>query len=399
MENHSQIKTPMPVSGSNPWLIDTTLRDGEQAAGVVFSRAEKIEIARALDEAGIPEIEAGIPAMGASEIDDLRALCDLGLRARLITWCRAMRGDLQKALQGGVKAAHFSLPVSDLHRNAWRKSRAWVLRTLREIAEEFGAAFSFLSVGAQDASRADRSFLITFIDMARQVGLRRVRLADTVGLLNPDQTRDLIESVRQAVPGMPVEFHAHNDLGMATANTLTALLAGAAAASVTVNGLGERAGNAALEEVVMALRCTSGIDCGIRTTHLGRLSQMVAQASRRRLPAGKPVVGENAFRHESGIHCQGILQDARTYEPFSPDSVGIRSPPFVLGRHSGIHSLLHVLRSSFPQLTTGQARAILEKLRRAAQQEKRPMPIEEVRRLAASMLSGDQSTGVTAWLS
>lgn len=372
----------MSLHPTTPYLIDTTLRDGEQAAGVVFALAEKVAIASALAAIGVPELEVGIPAMGEQEVDHVRAIVALRLPCRILTWGRAHEDDLAAAAQTGAHGFHFSLPVSPVHLRAWGKDEAWVLRTLRQMAQQARDTFHYFSVGAQDASRATPSFLREFAAAVADCGAMRLRLADTVGILTPLTTMQLVANLHHAQPDLPLEFHGHNDLGMATANTVTALQSGAAAASVTVNGLGERAGNAALEEVAMALKVGARIDLGLKTAQFAALSDLVSRASGRSLRDDKPIVGQGAFRHESGIHLHGLTRDRATYEPFSPGEVGSQSS-FVAGRHGGSAGLVALAAQTGHALDRLEAARLLPRLRERAVELKRALTPSEFTALLA----------------
>lgn len=360
---------------TNPYIIDTTLRDGEQMPGTVFTREEKLKIAIALTEVGVGEIEAGIPVMGPTEQEDIAAILSLNLPCRITGWCRATMADLEAAEAADLDCVHLSFPISDHHFRALGKDSIWVFNTLEKVLPEALKRFSFVSVGAQDSARADREMLIAFAKRVKELGGHRLRIADTVGVMNPFQTVELFRQLKAAVPALELAFHAHNDLGMATANTLAAFEGGATAADVTACGFGERAGNAALEQVAMTIPSLN-----LRTHRLSPLCDLVMEAAGVNVPSCAPIIGRNVFSHESGIHVHAILNHRDAYEPFSSADIGrTDSTRIVLGIHSGEAALRHALK----QLNINPGREplgwLLNRIRHHALETKCPIGPRELK--------------------
>ncbi len=365
------------------YIIDTTLRDGEQAPGVVFSLGEKIEIARQLDELGIPELEIGTPAMGENEQNDIRTLTSQGFSFDSTCWCRATINDLQAALKCGASRVNLSFPVSDIQLKAIGKNRNWVRQEIPAIMEFATKNFEFVAVGAQDASRANSSFLNEYIQTTAFYGAKRVRIADTVGILNPLSVQALFQNLTNTFPNVDFEFHGHNDLGMATANHVVALQSGAKSVSLTVNGLGERAGNACLEEVAFALKYSCGYDFEFDGGKMVQLSKWVEKVSERKLALSKPVSGSLVFSHESGIHCRSLKENPLSYQPFNPKEIG-RETELVIGKHSGIGAVNELLEKRNIFLHKTELANLLSKIKSLSAQLKRDLHFHEVQNLISN---------------
>jgi homocitrate synthase NifV len=370
-------------------INDTTLRDGEQAPGVVFNLSEKLAIARELAAAGADEIEAGTPAMGEEEVEAIAAIVSANLPLRVGAWCRLNEADVDAALRAGVKMVNISAPMSRLQMRVKLKAEP------QEVADRVTRVVGYardkgleVALGGEDSSRADLRDIGLIAGAAAKLGVFRFRFADTLGLLDPFSTYEYIKRLRNETD-LAIEFHGHNDLGLATANTLAAIRAGASHASVTVLGLGERAGNAPLEEVCVALPRTAEARTGVDPTRLAALAELVAHAARDSIPRAKPIVGADIFTHESGIHVAGLLSDVRTYQGLDPAMLG-RRHKVVIGKHSGLAALRSICATAGIDLDGKAGAALLARVKSIAKLTKALVPESRVRQWAREEISAQE---------
>lgn len=368
-------------------FCDTTLRDGEQAPGVSFRLHERMAIAHALDDLGLDVLEIGVPAMGPAEQADLRKILAVPQRAQVCTWNRARRKDIDASLHCGATSVHISIPVSKTL--ATLKFSGGLVMAQEQLIETVDYAHHLglqVSIGFEDASRADPAFLATLCGELTTWPILRIRFADTVGILTPHTTAQQIAALRRST-FIPIEFHGHNDFGLAAANSLAALESGATWISTTVLGLGERAGNASMETVAVVAQQLLGMRVNLDFRQFPRVAKQIAAFANRAIPVDQPVIGDSVFTHESGIHVDGTLKDPGCYEPYDPATVG-RQRSIVYGRHSGRHSIIDLLESAGALYDSAVVESLLSTVQEMAQAKKSFLLAEEVLRLYWNRLGG-----------
>jgi homocitrate synthase NifV len=361
-------------------INDTTLRDGEQAPYVAFSLKEKLKIAELLYESGADELEVGIPAMGEKEQEDLKEIIALDLPMRVMSWNRATMNDLEASLKCGVKAVDLSIPVSEMMIGIKLNSdKDKLFRNLEEVVLTAKKEGLFVCIGGEDASRADIGFLQEVLKFGKNLGADRFRYCDTVGILTPNKTYNtILDLVSQNL--LDIEMHTHNDFGMATANSIAGIEAGAISANTTVIGLGERAGNASFEQLLMSLTYQFGEQRVINPEKLKSVVQTVAYAANKHINSNAPIVGEHIFSHESGIHVNGMLKSKSAYEAFKPNDVGL-DRFFPIGKHSGSSTLLYHLKLVGIEPNLSKVKSLLPKVRDIVTKRKQVLEPFELKEL------------------
>lgn len=362
-------------------VFDTTLRDGEQSPGCSMNLSEKVEMARQLEKLGVDVIEAGFAIASPMDFKSVQKIAKAVSRCTVASLARCTRGDIDAAWDAVKEAAHprihVFLATSDIHMEyKLQMTREQVLQRISDMVAYARSKCTDVEFSAEDASRSDRAFLAQCYSNAVAAGAATLNVPDTVGYSTPQEMGDLIRYLREHVAGVEkvdISVHCHNDLGMAVANTLSCIQAGAAQVECTVNGIGERAGNASMEEIVMALhtrRDFYGAETSINTRQIYRSSKLLSNITGVPIPPSKAIVGANAFAHESGIHQHGVIANAQTYEIMNSTDVGVPQNTMVLGKHSGKHALREKLESMGYELSDEELESVFARFKAMADKKK-----------------------------
>ena len=362
-------------------IFDTTLRDGEQSPGASMNTAEKLRIATQLEKLGVDILEAGFPAASEGDLEAVSRIAGKLKQTQVAALARTSKDDIDRAWQAIRHAAkpriHTFIATSDIHlKYKLKMSREEVVRAAVEAVKYAASLADNVEFSAEDGSRSDRDFLCKVFEAVIEAGAKTVNLPDTVGYAIPDEFSDLVRYVNAHTPNIDkavLSVHCHNDLGLATANTLSAITAGARQAEVTINGIGERAGNTSLEEVVMSLVTRNnslGLTTSIHTQQIHPTSRLVSMITGILVQPNKAIVGANAFAHEAGIHQDGVLKNPMTYEIMKPETIGLSTNRLVLGKHSGRHALRSRLKSMGYDLSDEEVNLVFTRFKELADKKK-----------------------------
>ncbi|CAN5267901.1 2-isopropylmalate synthase [soil metagenome] len=359
----------MVDTGTKVRIFDTTLRDGEQSPGVSITPEQKLQIAIKLDRLGVDAIEAGFPIVSHGEVQAIKSIKKSGLKAEICGLARALNSDIDLVMDCDLSYVHTFIATSDIHMQYKLKMAPEEVMQKAVSAVEYAKSHGLqVEFSAEDATRSDMTFLTKVFRAVGEAGADRIDIPDTVGYATPEFISNLVGIIKEQI-SVPISLHCHNDFGLAVANSIAGINAGATCAHVTVNGLGERAGNASLEEFVMALQCLYKKGHNIETKLLYETSKSVSNIMGIAVQANKAIIGENAFGHESGIHTHGILNNPLTYEPIDPEMVG-RKRWLQAGKHAGAHGIRAMLEDFGIECTDEQLHKIVEKQKNLADKGK-----------------------------
>jgi D-citramalate synthase len=388
-------------------IFDTTLRDGEQTPGVSLTPENKLRIAKRLDELGVDVIEAGFASSSEGEMEAIKLIKKEGLKAEICSCSRGVKGDIDAVVQSDADSVHLVIPTSDIHlQYKLNKTREEILKITEECVKYAKDHGLLVELSAEDATRTDINFVKKFFTTGISAGADRICPCDTVGVLTVEKAYQFFSDMREAFPNVPISAHCHNDFGMAVANSIAALRAGANQVHATINGLGERAGNASLEEIVAALKLLYGLELPIKTELLYSTSRLVARLTGVYVQPNKAIVGENAFAHESGIHTHGVLAHPSTYESISPELVGV-TRRIVAGKHAGAHGIKATLEEMGLHPTEEQLKEIFSRVKNLGDKGKKVMDtdllamaeavmglqkVRPIQLLEVSVVTGDKVT-------
>ncbi|MDR3762670.1 MAG: 2-isopropylmalate synthase [Acidobacteriota bacterium] len=386
-------------------IFDTTLRDGEQSPGCSMNTAEKLVIAHQLERLGVDIIEAGFPIASQGDFEAVQRVAAEIRTPVIAALARCVRQDIDAAAAALEKSArpriHTFLATSDIHLAFKLKmTREDALRTARECVAYARARCKDIEFSPEDATRSDPDFLCAVLQAAVDAGATTLNIPDTVGYTMPEEYGRLITKIRQTVVGeYTISAHCHNDLGMAVANSLAAVAAGARQVECTINGIGERAGNAAMEEIAMALHVRGdlyGIHCSVERAQLYPASQLLSRTLGFQVQPNKAIVGRNAFAHEAGIHQHGVLSNPLCYEIMTPESVGMPAERLVLGKHSGRHALLHRCKELGLNVRTDEVDALYTRFTHLADRKKKVYDQDLISLVLAHREPGEKSSNLAA---
>ncbi|MDQ3971807.1 MAG: 2-isopropylmalate synthase [Thermoproteota archaeon] len=359
----------MVENGSKVRIFDTTLRDGEQSPGVSITPEQKVQIAIKLDQLGVDAIEAGFPIVSQGEMQAIKTIKKSGLNAEICGLARTLVHDIDSVITCDLSYVHTFIATSDIHmKYKLKMSPEQVIQKAVEAVDYAKSHGLQVEFSAEDATRSDITFLTKVFKAVGEAGADRIDIPDTVGYATPEFVSQLVRLLKENI-SIPISLHCHNDFGLAVANSIAGIIAGATCAHVTVNGLGERAGNASLEELVMTLQCLYKKEHNIRTKLLYETSKSVSNIMGIAVQANKAIIGENAFGHESGIHTHGILNNPLTYEPIDPEMVG-RKRWLQAGKHAGAHGIRAMLEDFGIECTDIQLHRIVERQKNLADKGK-----------------------------